>query len=220
MISSDTTLPIVMTCSQALKVLMLVLESVEKRGLIKDGLVYSFEATSSTLSRSVFFWLVPLFKMGFRKTIALDDLYPLDERLKGAPLYNTFVEAWAKGMCSRGVMECCLSSRILFDTATDHSDILVPNQEAPGALMSTWMGAFGKSILAPIIPRLCMMAFVYAQPFLIKQAIILAQLPKAEIFDNWGYGLIGAFVIVYGGLAVRLRSLLIHTIPFADMEYL
>lgn len=98
-----------MTCSQALKVFMLVLESVEKRGLIKDGLVYSFEATSSTLSRSVFFWLVPLFRIGFRKTIALEDLYPLDERLKGAPLYNMFAEAWDKGMCSRGFMECHFS---------------------------------------------------------------------------------------------------------------
>lgn len=33
---------------------------------------------------------------------------------------------------------------------------------------------------------------------------MLAQLPKAQFFDNWGYGLIGAFALVYGGLAVRL----------------
>lgn len=79
--------------------------------------------------------------------------------------------------------------------------------------MSTWMGAFGKSIMAPIIPRLCMMAFVYAQPFLIKQAISLALFPKTQEYDNWGYGLIGAFVIVYGGLAVRLSSRLPQTLP-------
>jgi hypothetical protein len=48
------------------------------------------------------------------------------------------------------------------------------------------MGAFGKSFVAPIIPRLCMMAFTYAQPFLMKQAIILALLPKTHFFDNWG----------------------------------
>ena len=110
------------------------------------------------------------------------------------------------------------SYRILCNAAADLRDTLAPNQEAPGALMSTWMGAFGKSIVAPIIPRLCMMAFVYAQPFLIKQAIILAQLPKTETFDNWGYGLIGAFVIVYGGLAVRHIPLPSQTLSLADME--
>ncbi len=30
--------------------------------------------------------------------------------------------------------------------------------------------------------------------------------PKDNFFDNWGYGLIGAFALVYGGQAVRLPS--------------
>lgn len=97
MISSDTRLPIIITCSQALQVVMLVLESTEKRGLIKDGLSYSIEATSSTLSKSVFFWLLPLFRTGFGKTMAVDDLYPLDERLKGQYLHDTLATAWEKG---------------------------------------------------------------------------------------------------------------------------
>lgn len=97
MMSNVTTLPILMTCSHALQAVMLILESVEKRGLVKDGIAYSFEATSSTISRSVFFWLTPLFKTGFGKTMSVEDLYPLDERLMGVPLHDNLATAWAKG---------------------------------------------------------------------------------------------------------------------------
>lgn len=51
------------------------------------------------------------------------------------------------------------------------------------------------------------MGFTYSQPFVIKQAIILGQLPKTEFFDNYGYGLIGAFALVYTGLSVRFTAL-------------
>lgn len=46
------------------------------------------------------------------------------------------------------------------------------------------------------------MGLTYAQPFLIQETIGLAQLPKIKVFDNFGYGIIGAFVLVYGGVAV------------------
>jgi hypothetical protein len=55
----------------------------------------------------------------------------------------------------------------------------------------------------PIIPRLFQTGFTYAQPFLITAAINLAVTPQTEQFNNNGYGLIGAYILVYTGIAVR-----------------
>lgn len=97
MLGSDQLIPILMTCSLALRAVMLVLESIEKRSIIAARVKYSFEMTASTLSRATFLWLNPLFKLGYKKTLALDDLYPLDERLQAQNLYPTLAQAWGKG---------------------------------------------------------------------------------------------------------------------------
>jgi len=52
------------------------------------------------------------------------------------------------------------------------------------------------------MPRLCLIAFNIAQPFLISDAIGFIQGSKAKQPDDKGYGLIGAFAFVYIGAAV------------------
>jgi hypothetical protein len=47
-----------------------------------------------------------------------------------------------------------------------------------------------------------MMGFTFAQPFLVSRAIALTTAPPTERNDNFGYGLIGAYAIVYTGIAV------------------
>lgn len=64
------------------------------------------------------------------------------------------------------------------------------------------MSAFRLGLWAPVFPRLCIIAFTYTQPFLMEKAILLAFLPDNSIFNNWGYGLIGAFLLTYGGSAI------------------
>jgi ATP-binding cassette, subfamily C (CFTR/MRP), member 1 len=53
-----------------------------------------------------------------------------------------------------------------------------------------------------IFPRLCLVAFNYAQPFLISSAISYVSQPSPK--KNDGYGLIAATGLVYLGIAVRL----------------
>lgn len=57
-------------------------------------------------------------------------------------------------------------------------------------------------MMFPVIPRLFQVGFTFAQPFLVTAAIELAYLPQQLPYNNLGYGLIGAFILVYGGLAV------------------
>ena len=64
------------------------------------------------------------------------------------------------------------------------------------------MKSIGWSAAGPVIPRLLMTAFTFAQPFLVTS--ILNYLQNSETRPkNDGYGLIGACVLVYVGIAVR-----------------
>lgn len=80
---------------------------------------------------------------------------------------------------------------------------LVSDKSKPGALLGAWVKAFIGPLAIPIIPRLFQIGFTYAQPFLITAAINLAATPQTQEFNNNGYGLIGAYFLVYTGIAVR-----------------
>jgi hypothetical protein len=78
----------------------------------------------------------------------------------------------------------------------------VPDKTVPGILFRTWLGVFLGPLTVAVIPNLCLIGFLYAQPLLINAAVTLAGLPQLQSFNNVGYGLIGAYVIVYTGIAV------------------
>lgn len=80
----------------------------------------------------------------------------------------------------------------------------VPDKTKPGALISAWLSAQSRELLEAIIPRLCRMGFTFAQPFIVTDAITLAVEPNTQSYNNIGYGLIGAFAFVYGGMAVSI----------------
>ncbi|KAG7047518.1 ABC transporter [Colletotrichum scovillei] len=175
MLGSHQTIPAIFTCTLAVRAVMILLESTEKRRiLVPEHKGYSKEVTSGTFSRSVFFWLTSLFINGYRNILQLDDLYPLDPKLASEPLYRKLADAWDQ----------------------------VPDKTVPGALFSTWLRAFAGPLSAAIVPKLFQIAFNYAQPFLIDEAIRLASQPQQQPYNNHGFGLIGAYVIVYTGIAV------------------
>ncbi|RYP83764.1 hypothetical protein DL769_001296 [Monosporascus sp. CRB-8-3] len=175
MLDPHAVTPALLTASLAVRAVMFVLESTEKRGiLISPYKDYSVEMTSSSVSRSVFFWLTSLFLSGYEKVLAMEDLYPLDTRMHSAPLHQALVTKWAQ----------------------------VSNKAAPGALVKTWLRAFAGPIMEGVIPKLCQIGFTYAQPFLVNAAIDLAVEPRTPAYDNVGYGLIGAYIIVYTGIAI------------------
>ncbi|KAK1689141.1 ABC transporter [Colletotrichum godetiae] len=175
MLGSHQTIPAVFTCTLAVRAVMILLESTEKRRiLVSQHKGYSKEVTSGTFNRSVFFWLTSLFINGYRNILRLDDLYPLDPKLASEPLYRKLADAWDQ----------------------------VPDKTVPGALFSTWLRAFAGPLSAAIVPKLFQIAFNYAQPFLIDEAIRLASQPQQQPYNNRGFGLIGAYVIVYTGTAV------------------
>ncbi len=80
------------------KSIVLVFEALSKRRWLRpEYQVYPPEATGNIYSRSFFWWLNPLFRLGFGRELALDDLFVLDKHLKAAYLYKQFETSWRSG---------------------------------------------------------------------------------------------------------------------------
>lgn len=57
-------------------------------------------------------------------------------------------------------------------------------------------------LLAAVLPRVCLVGFNYAQPYLIQNAVSLLEEAPNERTRMYGHGLIGATALVYLGIAV------------------
>lgn len=58
-------------------------------------------------------------------------------------------------------------------------------------------------LIMPILPRLVVMAFIYCQPLLITRLLDYLQ---SDEDTNIGHGLIGAYAVVYFGIAVSCSA--------------
>jgi hypothetical protein len=54
-----------------------------------------------------------------------------------------------------------------------------------------------------VFPRLCYIGFTFAQPFLVSATLSWSEHPEGSDDADEGYGLIGAWFLVYVGIAVR-----------------
>lgn len=59
-------------------------------------------------------------------------------------------------------------------------------------------------IIATMLPRVALTAFNFCQPFLVERAVLLSQEPVTPLSRNIGYGMIGAYFIVYLGIAISM----------------
>lgn len=86
---------------------------------------------------------------------------------------------------------------------------IVPDKTVPGVLFNVSIRALMWPLMTCVPPRLLQIGFTYVQPIMIKQAVTFAATPQGKPYDNYGYGLVGAFAIVYTCLAVSFAALLI-----------
>ncbi|KAF6821893.1 ABC multidrug transporter [Colletotrichum plurivorum] len=142
----------------------------------------SKEEVSGPLNRSVFGWLNPLFFRGARGLLRVDDLGSIDRKFDSARLLSALGSAW---------------------NAADKT--------AKHALLTSTLAAYRAGYLAPVLPRLCLAAFSFSQPFLIKRIIEFVGESKNGQSNDVAGGLIGAALLVYLGLAIS-RGIYKHTI--------
>lgn len=77
---------------------------------------------------------------------------------------------------------------------------MIDNQQQRHSLLRACFRAFFFSFSSAIIPRLCQTAFTFAQPFMIETTVNFVG--ESSPNSTYGKGLIGAWVLVYLGLAV------------------
>lgn len=69
-------------------------------------------------------------------------------------------------------------------------------------LVKATFAAYPWSLSSAVLPRLLLAIFTFAQPFLITATIQFMQRPVTQESRHFGGALIGAFVLLYAGLAV------------------
>lgn len=77
-------------------------------------------------------------------------------------------------------------------------------EKGPTSLLRAAFNTLKWPLLAVVAPRACHIALNFSQPFLINRAIKLSEEPITNDTTNIGYGMIGAYVLVYTGMAVCL----------------
>ncbi|KAF6524509.1 hypothetical protein HZS61_013008 [Fusarium oxysporum f. sp. conglutinans] len=169
----EITYSAVFTTSLAVKIVILFLETKSKNKWITwDRDEHSPEETSSIFSLGVLSWLNSIFLQGYRSTLSMDDLYPLDVALHSKQLHDRFL------------------------ANMDYSKLKGDSYGLVKVLVKTLL----VPLLLPIPLRLALLGFTFCQPFFIEK--LLDHLSRPEIEANVGYGFIGAAILIYLGMAV------------------
>ncbi|KAK2127563.1 P-loop containing nucleoside triphosphate hydrolase protein [Fusarium oxysporum II5] len=157
-----------------IKIVMLAVEAIEKRRFLRPQYrALPPEVTGSVLSHWFFSWQIPLFRAGYSKHLEIETLFPLEKHFKSLYLQQLLQTAWAKA-----------------------------SRKGNHALMLTVLRTLKWPTLSIIFPRLCFIGFTFCQPFLISATLEWAENDSDSDDMNQGYGLIGAWFLVFMGLAV------------------
>jgi hypothetical protein len=89
----------IMTVAIATKFVLFILETIQKRNLLRPGHENTPPyATAGIINRTFFWWLNPLFLMGFSKTLTVNDLFGLDKPLVSKNIHEALNGAYSQRM--------------------------------------------------------------------------------------------------------------------------
>lgn len=174
------------TASLVAKLLVLAMESVEKRSLLREPeKELSKESTGGPFNRALFLWLNGLLKAGWKAVLRPEELPPVDAALGVEHVFTRLDVSW-----------------------------LSVDQKRNYALLLAICKAFKREICAAVIPRLCLVGLSIAQPFMVGEAVTFLQHNDltVETSQNRGYGLLGAFALVFIMTAVSPMSCLLPSL--------
>lgn len=164
----------VSSAALAMKLAMFLLEVQGKRTFLLAALRHlSPEATSGIIGRGFFWWLNSLLGKGFKATLSPSTLYDIDDDMRSEYLLQNLDNAWNQ---RRG--------------------------HGKRALLRSIFSTTKMALLVTAVPRLVLVGFKFAQPFLINRIIKYVDGDRGSDSKSVGYGLIAATGLVYLGNAV------------------
>lgn len=169
-----------------IKVVLLVLEAWEKRHLLLPKYAdASPEETSGIYSRMNFWWLNSTFVRGFKNVLSISDLPPLDEELREASEAAALRDKWQDA-----------------------------DKSKKNALFWVFLRHYKLAILTGVLPRLVYAALSLSQPYLVQRVLDFNDSKDNPNSKATIYSMIGAYAIVYVGLAVSRSSHFTTSPPF------
>ncbi|KAK6070647.1 ABC transporter [Seiridium cupressi] len=171
---AETLYTSVLTAAIAVKATVLVLEMVHKRVRWSSAESHSPEETSSIFELGVYSWLTSLFMDGYRSILQIENLYPLDDAMKGNTLNSRFQR---------------------------HLDYIQLRQAKYG-LGRVLCRTLAVQLLLPVFPRLLNVGFKFCQPLFIQRLLYYLSTDEVETFPEAAYGFIGASILIFTGIAI------------------
>ncbi|KAB8201929.1 hypothetical protein BDV34DRAFT_237247 [Aspergillus parasiticus] len=167
---------VVYTVTLCIKVVLLITETMSKRSLLRRNYRDSPpESTVGILGECLYCWLNPLLMLGNRVDLTVELLPPIEDSLRSTGQGESGLHAlWRKD----------------------------PNRNSPHSLLWACCRYYLVPILLGVFPRALQVAFTFAQPFLVEATTTWVASNEITHPKAQGYALIGAFGIVYTGIAV------------------
>lgn len=159
----------------SIKLALVVLEEISKRNLLNSRNIRDntgAEQVSGFWNRSMLIWVTRLVVQGARRTLRIEDLPPIGQKYSSEQLFDRFTPYWENTMKTNS------------------------NRPLVRAMVRTLYLEF----LSPVIPRLCLVGFSFGRPFLIQRVIDVVSI--SSVTHSQTNGLIGATILIFGGLAV------------------
>ncbi|KAL4768016.1 P-loop containing nucleoside triphosphate hydrolase protein [Aspergillus nidulans var. acristatus] len=173
LIGSATNEAIVLTLGLVFTICSVVLESLGKEASVVSTTLKPAtpEPFSGFWKQASFAWLAGTFYQGYSNVFSVADLPDLDPQLSSRDVAQKLQEAWARK----------------------------EDKSAKHALLRSCLRAYRTPFNSAVIPRLCLSGFTFCQPFLVNATISWVGNTYAPM--DSGKALIGAFAIVYCGMA-------------------
>ncbi|CAK7206573.1 hypothetical protein SEUCBS139899_009369 [Sporothrix eucalyptigena] len=193
--SAETVFCRLFSAALAFKVVLLLLEAVQKNAFMRadsgwKAEDHSPEETSGLFGLSAYTWLNALFWKGFRSVLSIDDLFALDHTMSTKRL-ETKLAKFAN-----------VPRKVKDGEVVDGPRSMYNFGGKKGGLTKAVVKALAIEFLLPIGPRLALTGFLFGQPFLINAALTYLEMPADISPRDHGYGLIGATFLIYLGVGV------------------
>lgn len=193
LISPGTSISTIMIAVVALNAMVLMVDSIKRSSKkLSDKSQYSPEQYSGFWNRAIWAWLAATFRVGYTKTISVDDLPPLDSKLESHKVHHELLVTWDRSKTRTATVNGILLTLWKDGHHPRHS------------LLRACIRSFLPSLLSPVMPRLCLTAFTFCQPFLLNSTVSLVE--QSNPNRNYGKGLIGAWALVFLGIAVCIQT--------------